>query len=231
MSVKENLDRINKEILEYKKEYNNSNVKLIAVSKFHSVEEILQAIEYGQTLFGENRVQEACSKFSLIKEKNINFDLHFIGQLQTNKVKDIIPYCSCIQSVDRLSVLYEIEKQCKKINKKINILFEYHTGEESKSGFKTEEEIFSILTKFINNEFFYIKPIGFMTMAPFTQDKILIHQSFSKLRNLKEKANRLFPTLSLNELSMGMSNDFNIAIEEGATMVRIGTSIFGERKN
>ena len=152
-----------------------------------------------------------------------------IGQLQSNKVKKAVTYASCIQSVDRLELLQEIEKQCAKLDRKINILFEYHTGEESKSGYTSEAELCASIEECAKGSFPHIIPCGFMTMAPFTDDEKLIRKSFITLRELSEKLKPQYPELPLRELSMGMSGDFEIAIEEGSTLVRVGTAIFGER--
>lgn len=230
MSIKENLELINNRIskAEEKSGRKPGSVKLMAVSKFHSVEEIQQAINSNCFLFGENRVQEANEKFPALIQNN-NISLHMIGQLQSNKVKTAVSIADCIQSVDRLSLVEEIEKQCAKINKAIKILFEIHTGEESKSGFQSEEELLKVMDLIKNNKFPHVIPSGFMTMAPFTDDEKLIRKSFIQLRELKEKLQKEYPEFSLDELSMGMSGDFEIAIEEGSTLVRVGTAIFGER--
>lgn len=231
MNIKENLEEIKSKIsaAEKKAGRNAGSVKLMAVSKFHPVEAIDEAISQNQLLFGENRVQEANEKFQVIFEKNPNVELHIIGQLQTNKVKTAVQIASCIQSVDRPELMDEIEKQCAKINKNIKVLFEFHTGEESKSGFESEELLFTVLTDCNNGRYPHIIPSGFMTMAPFTEDKLLIRKSFITLRMLSERMQKKFPELPLTELSMGMSGDFEIAIEEGSTIVRVGTAIFGER--
>ena len=229
--IKQNLEIINTKIRAAEKKSGRAegSVKLMAVSKFHPVEAVFEAVEAGQFLFGENRVQEAYSKFPVVFEKCSQTELHMIGQLQTNKVKHAVEIASCIESVDRIDLLKEIEKQCTKLNKSIKILFEYHTGEESKSGFTNDEDLYKALDMFKNKEFPHIIPHGFMTMAPFTDDKELIRKSFVTLRLLAEKIKREYPMFELPELSMGMSGDFEIAIEEGSTLVRVGTAIFGER--
>ncbi|HPX27544.1 MAG TPA: YggS family pyridoxal phosphate-dependent enzyme [Treponemataceae bacterium] len=203
-------------------------VKLMAVSKFHTIEEILAAADEGLMLFGENRVQEACEKFPSIMHKHPQIQLHMIGSLQRNKVKSIVPLASCIQSVDRLELIEEIQKQAHKNDKIIDILLEYHTGEESKSGFTNENELYKALD--LLSETTHLKPRGFMTMAPFTKDEQAIRASFRKLRMMQEKAQKLFSHFTLNELSMGMSNDYEIAIEEGSTLIRVGTALFGSRE-
>lgn len=231
MSVNNNLLLVKTSISECEKKFNRkeNSVKLIAVSKFHPADAVFEAIDAGQNVFGENRVQEAAEKFSIVKNKNPNVELHIIGQLQTNKVKKAVEIANCIQSVDRIDLLREIEKQCSKIDKQMDILFEVHTGEDSKSGYTSEEELIQSLQALKNGEFPHVNPKGFMTMAPFTEDTNLIRNSFRQLRLLADKMQNMFPMYNLVELSMGMSGDYEIAIEEGATMVRIGTSIFGER--
>jgi pyridoxal phosphate enzyme (YggS family) len=231
MDIKFNLENINFKIAESckKSNRNSSSVKLVAVSKFHPIEQIMQAIDCGQFLFGENRVQEAKEKFIKIYQNYSNVDLHIIGSLQRNKVKDACKIASCIESVDRIELIEEIEKQCQKIDKNIDILFEVHTGEESKSGFKSFAELENVLELFSQNKFSHITPKGFMTMAPFTEDESLIRKSFSTLREYSDKLKKEFPMYKMPELSMGMSGDYQIAIEEGSTIVRIGTSIFGPR--
>jgi PLP dependent protein len=228
----DNLSRIKDEInsIELRTGRQTNSVKLLAVSKFHPVEKIIEALSCNQFLFGENRVQEAMEKFPAIIEKNLKIDLHMIGVLQSNKIKNAVKISSCIESVNKIEMLDEIEKQCSKIDKIITVLFEYHTGEESKSGFTNEDDLLKALSLCNENLYPHIKPNGFMTMAPFTDDKKLIHKSFSTLRTIAEKCKKQFPLLPLDELSMGMSNDFDIAIEEGSTLVRVGTAIFGERE-
>lgn len=229
--IKENLKHIQEKIIETCKKCgrNPDSVKLMAVSKFHPAESVVSAIEGGQMLFGENRVQEAFAKFTEIN-KSYKPELHIIGQLQSNKVRDAVKIAECIQSVDRISLLDEIEKQCTKFDRKINILFELHTAEDSKSGFESKDEIKEALTKFAEGKYPHITPKGFMTMAPFTENKDLVRKSFITLRNVYEELQKEFPVYDLSELSMGMSGDYEIAIEEGSTLVRIGTAIFGERK-
>jgi len=231
MSIKENLDVIRNRISEAEKKSGrkSGSVKLMAVSKFHPSEAVIEAFNAGQLLFGENRVQEASSKFPPLIETHPEISVHMIGQLQSNKVKKALEYASCIQSIDRIDLLREIEKQCAKTDRRIKVLFEVHTGEESKSGFTSEADLLEAIEKCAEGAFPHIIPEGFMTMAPFTNDEKLVRKSFITLRNLSEKIRPQFPSLSLTELSMGMSGDFEIAIEEGSTLVRVGTAIFGER--
>ena len=229
--IAENLESVlNKIRAVEKRAFRDENsVKLVAVSKFHPAESVIEALVAGQLLFGENRVQEAAAKFDEIRAQGFEPNLHIIGSLQRNKVKEAVRIASCIESVDRIELIEEIEKQAAKINKNIEILFEVHTGEDSKAGFTSEEELSLAIERCANGSFPHIIPKGFMTMAPFTEDKDLIRKSFVTLRSLRDKFQKIYPNLDLSELSMGMSGDYEIAIEEGATIVRIGTAIFGSR--
>lgn len=231
-SIENNLKEILQKIESAEQKYNRTKgtVKLLAVSKFHPVDAVEKAISAGHLLFGENRVQEAVAKFTDINSFNKDVELHIIGQLQTNKVKKAVTVASCIESVDRIDLLKEIQKQCEKINKKIKILFEVNTAEDSKSGFKNYEDLYEAVKYCADGNTPFVEPIGFMTMAPLTDNEALIRKSFSSLRKLSEKLQTEFPMFNFSELSMGMSNDYEIAIEEGSTEVRIGTAIFGERE-
>ena len=236
MNIKENFEEVRSRIREAERRAGRSegSVKLMAVSKFHPAETVIAAYEAGQRLFGENRVQEACGKFPELFEKHPDIELHLIGSLQRNKVKQIIPYASCIQSVDRIELVDEIIKQCRKLSdegrkKNLRLIFEYHTGEESKSGFLSTDELLRAVEKAGEASDCGIVCSGFMTMAPFTDDKSVIRSSFRKLRTVAEEVKNHFPLLPMDELSMGMSGDFEIAIEEGSTLVRVGTALFGER--
>ena len=229
--IKDNLETIRNRITEAEKKAGRpqGSVKLMAVSKFHPAEAVIEAFEAGQFLFGENRVQEASEKFPPLISQHPELQVHMIGQLQSNKVKKAVEYASCIQSVDRFDLLKEIEKQCAKINRTIEILFEYHTGEESKSGYTSEKDLRDSIEACVKGSFPHVIPKGFMTMAPFTDDEKAVRKSFITLRELAEKLRADYQELSLTELSMGMSGDFEIAIEEGSSLVRVGTAIFGER--
>ena len=230
MSISDNIKNIKNTIADEEKKAGRvpGSVKLMAVSKFHTADEIEEAVNAGIRLFGENRVQEADSKFPALIQKYPDISLHMIGSLQRNKVKDIVKIATCIESVDRKELLEEIEKQCAKIDKTITVLFEVHTGEESKSGFTTEKDLEESIAYSLTCP--HIEPAGFMTMAPFTDNQAEIKASFEKLVAVAEKMKAKFPSIHFNELSMGMSNDYKLAIPAGSTIVRIGTAIFGERK-
>ncbi len=200
-----------------------SDVKLIAVSKNHTTGNILEALNFGIKDFGENKAQELQRK-----AEKINDDLrwHFVGHLQTNKVKYVIKSADYIHSVDSVKLAAEISKRAAKENKTQKILLEVNTsGEESKFGLQNEEELFKLTEECRSLE--NVELHGLMTMAPYTEDESVIRKSFASLRQAKDKLNS--SGFDLGELSMGMTNDYETAIEEGATMIRIGTAIFGER--
>ncbi|HLG32258.1 MAG TPA: YggS family pyridoxal phosphate-dependent enzyme [Ignavibacteriaceae bacterium] len=223
--IAENLNRLKDKILQKCTELNQEpdKLKLVAVSKFFGIKEITEANRLGITDFGENKAQELRDKYELLGDK---VTWHFIGTLQKNKVKYVVNSASYIHSVDSTGLAEEINKQAKKLSKVQKILIEVKTSfEETKSGIAGEDEIFGLakFCKSLSN----LDLIGLMTMAPFTNNQKIIRKSFSDLRNLKDKLNN--QGMNLVELSMGMTSDFEIAIEEGATILRIGSAIFGER--
>ena len=206
-----------------KEKRDSKSVKLIAVSKSFGVDEIKQAIQAGQTEFGENKAQELVTKFDVLGNQVI---WHYIGRLQKNKVKYAVRTADYIHSVDSLSLAQEIQKYSEKLGKTPKILIHAKTSEEeSKSGVTEKEEITKI-AKYCSQAS-NLNLVGLMTIAPLTEDKNLIRKSFSYLRKLKEELNS--EGYNIQELSMGMTSDYEIAIEEGATMLRIGSAIFGER--
>lgn len=199
------------------------SITIIAVSKTFPVQIIQEAIDNGITLFGENRVQEAKAK---ILELQGNFTFHLVGHLQSNKAKDAVKLFECIHSIDKLSTAIEVDKEAKKINKIQNILIEVNTsGEPSKFGVEPEKA-FELCKGIL--DLHNLNCIGLMTVGPLTEDRNRIRDAFKQLKLLQEDINQKLG-ISMRELSMGMSGDFDIAIEEGATMVRIGTAIFGQR--
>lgn len=219
------LERIEKAAKKSKR--NPQEIKLIAVSKNVEPERINLAFEYGLKDFGENRVQELLKKFDFVKPE-INF--HMIGHLQTNKVKYLIDKVVSIQSVDSIKLAKEINKRFGEKQKKIDVLIQIHTAkEETKFGLNPEElEQFLIEARELKNLNF----IGLMTIGTFTDDEKEVRRCFSLLRKLREDYSHFkSENIDLRELSMGMTSDFEIAIEEGSTILRIGTAIFGERKN
>lgn len=215
MSVPENFNKIKALIPE--------NVELVAVSKFHPVEKIKEVYDCGQRVFGENKVQELLTK---VNELPSDIQWHLIGHLQTNKVKFIVPFIDTIQSVDSEKLLLEIDKEAAKINKKINVLLQVKIAEEdTKYGLEVQEakEIFS---NYLENKYPNITIIGLMGMATFTDNKNQVKSEFLILKSLFDELSKF---KKLEKLSMGMSDDFKIAIECGANSVRIGSAIFGVR--
>lgn len=226
ISIKENLDEINENILNaLKRSGRNDSVKLIAVTKTVDVDRIKEAISYGVTDIGENKVQELENK---TKELGNNVKYHMIGSLQTNKVKYIIDKVSLVHSLDRGSLAEELNKRAMQNDIIIDTLIQVNVAEEeTKSGFKVNEVI-----PFIEEVLSYenIKIRGLMTIAPNTEDEHLLRDVFRTLYNLREQIkNRNYRELSMDYLSMGMTHDYEIAIEEGSNMVRVGTGIFGKR--
>ena len=223
--IAKNLARLREKIEESCKRSGRKpdDVKLIAVSKYFGVDAIVEAKNCGITDFGENRAQELTLKYDKLGD---SVTWHFIGTLQKNKVKFAVKTADLIHSVDSLELVEEINLKAEKLGKVQKILLEVKTSEEeTKSGLETENEILTLVKRC--SEFNQIDLKGLMTMAPLTEDKNIIRKSFGDLRNLKNRINN--KGYNLTELSMGMTSDFEIAIEEGATMIRIGSAIFGDR--
>ncbi len=203
---------------------NSNEIKLIAVSKNFSTDDINCAFDAGLREFGENKAQELNSKFDVLGNKVI---WHFIGHLQSNKVKFAVRSAEYIHSVDSLSLAKEINKKCEQISKVQKILLQVKTSEEeTKSGIESEDEVFGFIDRC--NELNNVELIGLMTIAPYTDDDEEIRKSFKYLCKLRDDLNKK-GFKNIKELSMGMTSDFEIAIEEGATMLRIGSAIFGQR--
>jgi pyridoxal phosphate enzyme (YggS family) len=208
-------------------------IQLMAVSKFQPRARIEEALKSGVRLFGENRVQEAAEKFS---GPSPDYEVHLIGSLQRNKAKPAARLFDCIQSVDREEIIAELAKHAAGREKSLRVLLELHTGEASKSGFSDEEGLFRAAERILSLPGLSLE--GLMTMAPFSDDERLIRSSFRALVHAQGALASRFPPASSQDscrvswrcLSMGMSGDFEIAIEEGSTLLRIGTAIFGERK-
>jgi len=197
----------------------SEEVRLIGVTKKVSIEKIEAAIECGLRDFGENYIQEAREKIEAIAG---DVSWHMIGHIQSNKMKYIPKLFDCVHSIDRWDILEGLERY----GKPIDVLFEVNVaGEDSKHGTGVDG-VRRMLGK--TKTLTYVKPIGLMTMAPFVDNPEEIRRVFARLREILKKMNDEFG-LTMRELSMGMSSDFEVAIEEGATMVRIGTAIFGER--
>lgn len=220
-NIAENIDWLQQEI--------PSSVKLVAVSKTKPVSDILEAYNAGQRCFGENRVQELLQKKDYLP---MDIEWHLIGHLQSNKVKSIVPFITMIQSVDSYKLLEIINTEASKVDRKIDCLLQIHIAEEeTKFGFGLEEVI-GILDNALFKEFKFVRICGVMGIATFTSD---IEQVQKECRILKECFNslkyRYFEGSSyFTEVSMGMSSDYEIALREGSTIIRIGSLIFGERK-
>jgi len=231
MGIKENIEKILEQIEKSAKKVGRKSeeITLLGASKTQPIEKIIEAYKSGLKYFGENKVQEGMKKIDTIKEKHPEIkDIHWhlIGALQTNKVKYAVKYFELIHSLDREALADEIDKRAKKINKTQQCLIEVNIGEENtKHGVKTTDlkKLFEYTLQKPN-----IKVIGLMCIPPYEEDKEKTRKYFVKLRELKEQLEKEYKT-ELPHLSMGMSNDFDIAIEEGATIVRVGTAIFGER--
>lgn len=223
--ISENLKKVEEKIAEtcIRCGRDRSEIKLIAVSKTQPVEIIKTALKAGLKELGENKAQELRDKSELITG---DFRWHFIGHLQTNKVKYVINAAEYIHALDSIKLAEEINRKAEQIGKTQNVLLEIKTSnEETKFGFEDEEEIFKIaeFCKHSHN----LNLVGLMTMATFTDDRKIVRDCFIRLRELKNRINN--NGYGLTELSMGMTNDYDLAIEEGATMLRIGTAIFGEK--
>lgn len=220
MSISENLTGIERHLRE--------GVQLVAVSKYHPISELKEAYDAGQRVFGESHVQELVAKEEALP-KDIRW--HFIGHLQTNKVKYIAPFISLIHAVDTPKLLREIDKQAQRAGRTIDCLLQVHIArEETKYGFSPDE-----LKAFLESgewaETPHARICGLMCMATNTDDESLIHEEFARLRSLfaEAKASHFADKDYFKELSMGMSHDYMIAMDEGSTMVRVGSKIFGER--
>lgn len=220
-SIAENITQIKAQLPE--------GVNLVAVSKYHPVKQLQEAYAAGQRIFGESHAQELVAKAPLMPD---DVQWHFIGHLQRNKVRQIMPIVSLIHSVDSIRLLSTIDKEAARIGRTVDVLLQLHVAqEEAKSGFAVEE----LMQLAENGEFQPFKHVryrGLMAMATFTTDTALIASEFARVAStyatLLEK--QIFPGADFNQLSMGMSDDWHIAVEHGATLVRIGTQIFGPRQ-
>tara|TARA_B100000795_G_scaffold263656_1_gene243113 strand:+ start:5039 stop:5710 length:672 start_codon:yes stop_codon:yes gene_type:complete len=200
------------------------NVTLVAVSKTKPTVDLQEAYDAGQRVFGENKIQEMVEKFDVLP-KDIRW--HMIGHLQSNKVKYMAHFVDLIHGVDKLKTLKEINKQAKKHDRVINCLLQVKIAkEDTKFGFSFEETEATLSSEELK-ELDNIKIVGFMGMATFTEDKKQLEEEFSSLKNLFDKLKKQHS--SIETLSMGMSGDYQLAIDNGSTMIRVGSSIFGQR--
>ena len=220
-SIAENITQIKAQLPE--------GVSLVAVSKYHPVEQLQEAYAAGQRIFGESHAQELVAKAPLMPD---DVRWHFIGHLQRNKVRQIMPIVSLIHSVDSIRLLSTIDKEAARIGRTVDVLLQLHVAqEEAKSGFAVEE-LMQLAEYGEFQPFKHVRYRGLMAMATFTTDTALIASEFARVAStyatLLEK--QIFPDADFNQLSMGMSDDWHIAVEHGATLVRIGTQIFGPRQ-
>ena len=221
MSIAQNLQRITAQL--------PNNVKLVAVSKFHPVEKVMEAYDAGQRIFGENRAQELAAKAPQMPS---DIEWHFIGHLQKNKVRMIMPWASVIQSIDSIELLQLVNKEAARIDRHVNVLLQLHVAkEQTKSGFTIDELLKAAEERAFEN-LSNVTIAGVMAMATFTEDMEqvasefeLVHNTFLTLRDKYFAGDDAF-----KQISMGMSDDWPIAVEHGATLVRIGTDIFGARE-
>lgn len=210
------------------KQLRPTKTRLVAVSKTKPVEQIQELYDQGQRIFGESKAQELTAKYEALPK---DIEWHMIGHLQRNKVKYIAPFISLIHSVDSPRLLKEVNKQARKVDRVIDCLLQYHIAdEESKYGFSEESA-----EELLNGEAFAqmenVRIVGVMGMATFTDNQDQVRREFQKLHQIFDdlQANHFAGQDSFREISMGMSGDYQIAVEEGSTMVRIGTLLFGER--
>ena len=221
MSIAQNIERITAQLPQ--------GVKLVAVSKFHPIERLQEAYAAGQRIFGENRAQELAAKAPQMPS---DVEWHFIGHLQKNKVRMIMPWASTIQSIDSTELLQLVNKEAARIDHNVNVLLQLHVAkEQTKSGFSigevlkaAEEGAFSNLSN--------VTITGMMAMATFTSDIEQVASEFEQVHDtfVKLRDNYFAGDERFKEISMGMSNDWPIAVQHGATLVRIGTDIFGQRE-
>jgi pyridoxal phosphate enzyme (YggS family) len=219
MSIQDNLLKIKSQLPE--------NVTLVAVSKTKPVEDLMEAYHAGQRIFGENKIQEMTEKWQQMPK---DIEWHMIGHVQSNKVKYMVPYVKLIHGVDSLKLLKEVNRQAIRWRKSINCLLQIHIAEEETKFGLDEKELEELLNSDEFKEMKNINVIGLMGMATFTDNEEQIKKEFQYLKTIFDKVSKLNTTnCQLNTLSMGMSGDYQLAIECGSTMVRIGSSIFGNR--
>jgi pyridoxal phosphate enzyme (YggS family) len=219
MSIQDNLLKIKSQLPE--------NVTLVAVSKTKPVEDLMEAYHAGQRIFGENKIQEMTEKWQQMPK---DVEWHMIGHVQSNKVKYMVPYVKLIHGVDSFKLLKEVNRQAIRWRKSINCLLQIHIAEEETKFGLDEKELEELLNSDEFKEMKNINVIGLMGMATFTDNEEQIKKEFQYLKTIFDKVSKLkTDNCQLNTLSMGMSGDYQLAIEYGSTMVRIGSSIFGNR--
>lgn len=227
MSIAKNLEIIQSEIENIKKNTGRQEdtIELLAVSKTKPLEYLLEAYESGQRLFGENRINEAEIKVPGLPNDAI---FHMIGHVQSNKAKKVCELFDCVQSIDSLKIAKKIDRYSKELDKVMDIYLEINTANDNnKSGFILEDNFQNIVKEIVNMP--NVKIVGLMCIGAHVSDILEIERSFIKLKDLSCKLRNDIPGFTGDKLSMGMSNDYPIAIESGATMIRVGSSIFGSR--
>jgi len=219
---------IKNNIVDFQKTLQGSGCRLIAVSKTKPNELVLEAYEGGQRIFGENKVQELVGKYEALPK---DIEWHMIGHLQSNKVKYIAPFIHLIHAVDSLKLLKEVNKQGLKNERVINCLLQVYIADEGTKFGLNEEELLELINSDSFISFGNIKITGLMGMATNTSDQAQIRNEFHSLKKLFDtlKGQTDLPNIDLKEISMGMSGDYQIALEEGSTLVRVGSAIFGAR--
>ncbi len=227
--IKDNVHQVQSQILDACLAVGRSpqEVILVAVTKTAPLEAIQEAIDAGIVHIAENRVQEGEAKFPALLSKNPGLVTHIIGHLQSNKAKDAIKVASLIQSVDSLKLAQEIEKQAVKLNTAVDILVQFNTAREEQKFGAAPEEAYALIESIAQLPHVRIK--GLMTMAPYTDDQGIIRKTFADLRAIREGIIERFKGnahVEMGIMSMGMSSDYKIAIEEGSTMIRVGSAIF-----
>ncbi|MBR5030557.1 MAG: YggS family pyridoxal phosphate-dependent enzyme [Muribaculaceae bacterium] len=221
MTIAQNIERITAQL--------PKGVKLVAVSKFHPIDKIMEAYDAGQRIFGENRAQELAAKAPQLPT---DIEWHFIGHLQKNKVRMIMPWATTIQSIDSIELLQLVNKEAARINRHVNVLLQLHVAkEQTKSGFTIEEVLLAANEEAFNN-LSNVTIAGVMAMATFTDDMDQVASEFETVHNtfLTLRDKHFADNPDFKEISMGMSDDWHVAVQHGATLVRIGTDIFGARE-
>ncbi len=204
------------------------DITLVAVTKYTTQEHLIDAVRAGITDIGENRVQDAKAKFAGLAEQGIEFRRHMIGHLQTNKVKEAVALFDMIQSVDSLKVAQEIDKQAAKINKDMEVLIQVNAAREGQKSGADPHDVLDLLPRIASLE--HIRILGLMAIGPLTDDAQAIRRCFSEVKQLFDQVQQRFkkdPRIVMKYLSMGMTHDYEIAIAQGANMVRIGSALFG----
>jgi PLP dependent protein len=225
--VAENFERIRErvEAAAHRSGRSPDSIRIMAVTKNQPRERVVEAYEAGIRLFGENRIGEAEEKYTGFHH---DAELHMIGHLQRNKASRVVGLVRCVESIDKIETARAIDRRCRSERATLEIMIEVNTsGEASKSGYTDRDQMIRDLEEMTSLR--GLKIVGLMTIAPFIDDPMAVRAAFASLRAERDRLADRFPMIELRELSMGMTGDFEIAIEEGSTLVRIGTALFGRR--